>query len=1361
MERISRAEIERRMRNHILILDGAMGTMIQHRKLSRDGNMDMLNLLNPDGVMQIHKDYIAAGAEIITTNTFSSTGISQKEYGAADKVYELNKRGAEIARAAAEAAGNIARGLLGGRMVIVAGSMGPTIKSLSLSPDVTKPEYRNISFDEMAEAYKEQAEGLIDGGADILLLESCYDGLNAEAALYAIHEAQVEKGTDIPVMVSATINDKTGRLLTGQKMEAFFTAISHYKLLTFGLNCSFGAKDLMPFVEEISNFCHKFYKGDNSCDGIAYKGCGISIYPNAGLPNEMGEYDETPAYTAACIKEVAAKGCINIAGGCCGTTPEHIRAIANALKDCKPREIKSVGSPNENLYVSGLENLLINRKINNFINIGERTNVAGSAKFAKLVGAQNWSEAAKIAVKQIEDGATVIDINTDDTMLNGSELMQNFLRYIAGEPEIAKVPLMIDSSNWETILAGVKNCSGKCIVNSISLKDGEEEFVHRATELFYLGAAVIVMAFDEEGQALTYERKIQICRRAYDILTRRVGFAPSDIIFDCNILTIATGMQEHDNYAVDFIRAVRWIKENLPGAKTSGGVSNLSFAFRGNNKVREAMHSVFLYHAIAAGLDMAIVNPSMLQVYDDIKPDLLSCVEAVVMNDSSKLPTVSGSASASSRTPTELLVELATKIKEEELAAKMSALDLQGSKDVAVHSESMERSDFKRAGISNPAEPKEIAAILKHKLIKGDSTDIEDMLMQALKEVSSPVSLIEGPLMDGMEAVGKMFGEGKMFLPQVIKSARVMQAAVNFLQPFIEKYNNEEQAVNHDLSKNAIDGARHESNEYKSSTSSVGDKNILSQPVIVLATAKGDIHDIGKNIVSIILTCNNFKVIDLGVMVENQRIVDEAIKNRADLIGVSGLITPSLKQMENLAALLEENKKRMLKELGYLIPLAVGGATTSAVHTAVNIAPLYSGTVVYGGDASKAAVVYKKLVNDFGGHARVFANLSGNYSAIIKHEQREIRRNYKWRNARKLTVNEAREKARANSAANSNANSCGSVFRFAPCSYVQPESFGENNLFAKNLNLGDIVDRIDWTGFFNFWGFKGKYPTVAYKNEEAEMFYDQALACIAEMTADDSVEASVMLKFFDAVSAVDREEMNPAGSLSSGASAYEAMCKCCHQEKINSAAGDVILLYENLKDDRDDKSFNKKIVGRKIIAKIPVPRQVVEGSDYLSLADFIAPEGCTLRDVSSVDGAAATNVNDKYVPLTSRVGIFVLKINDRRAEQLDHKSFEYLLRYSICARLAEALADWMQAQIDGSTQVASAAQAAVVQRLHIIRPAFGYPVCPDHSLKRVAFNLLRVQARLDIKLTESNAIIPTTSICGMLIAHPNARFFDI
>jgi 5-methyltetrahydrofolate--homocysteine methyltransferase len=826
------------------------------------------------------------------------------------------------------------------------------------------------------------------------------------------------------------------------------------------------------------------------------------------------------------------------------------------------------------------------------------------------------------------------------------------------------------------------------------------------------------MAFDEDGQALTYERKIQICKRAYDILTHRVGFAPSDIIFDCNILTIATGMPEHDNYAVDFIRAVRWIKENLPGAKTSGGVSNLSFAFRGNNKVREAMHSVFLYHAIAAGLDMAIVNPSMLQVYDDIEPELLARVEAVVMNDASKLPTVSGS--AASLSPTELLVEIATRIKEDELVAKQQiSSDL--SEPARLKSLRSMRSlgstgSSESTGSSNHTEPQNVEALLKHKLIKGDSSDIESLLQKGLTQSTSPVSLIEGPLMDGMEAVGKMFGEGKMFLPQVVKSARVMQSAVNFLQPFIEKYN-EEQAANIDSSKKEINN--------------IG-CNILSQPVIILATAKGDIHDIGKNIVSIILTCNNFKVIDLGVMVENQKIVDEAIKNRADLIGVSGLITPSLKQMENLAALLEENKERMLKELGYLIPLAVGGATTSAIHTAVNIAPLYSGTVVYGGDASKAAVVYKKLVNDFGGHARDISSASGtisddylpgNYSAIIKHEQREIRRNYKWRNARKLTVAEARARAHADS----DANSCGSAYRFAPCNYVQPESFGENNLFAKNLNLGDIVGRIDWTGFFNFWGFKGKYPEVAYKNEEAEKLYDQALACVAEMTADGSVEASVMLKFFDA--AADAE--------------------------------DVIHIYENLKE-------GESPVGRKIIAKIPVPRQVVEGSDYLSLADFIAPEGCVVSGASTLDGAAATNVNDKYVPLTSRVGIFVLKIEDRRAEQLDHKSFEYLLRYSICARLAEALADWMQAQVDGGAQATAAVQTAsdaqataAVQRLHIIRPAFGYPVCPDHSFKRMAFNLLRVQDRMDIKLTESNAIIPTTSICGMLIAHPDARFFDI
>lgn len=1222
VKRISRAEIEARMRDHILILDGAMGTMIQRLKLSSNNNMDALNLSSPDSILVIHRAYITAGAEIIETNTFCGTAVSQSEYGLGDKVYAINRKGAEIARRAADedlakkeedGAANLDR-------VIVAGVLGPTVKSLSLSPDVNRQEFRDISFDEMSDAYAEQVRGLIDGGVDVLLAESVYDGLNAKAALYAIDRVQKEKGTNLPIMVSATVNDKYGRLLTGQKVSSLFVELEHCNLLSFGLNCSFGAKDLMPVIEELSGFCN----------------CAVSIYPNAGLPNEMGEYEETPEYTASCIKELAAEGCLNIAGGCCGTTPGHIAAIASAIKDCKPRNFQGCdagsgcdasgkyGSDINDLYLSGLEKLLINRKKNNFINIGERTNVAGSAKFARLMRERNFEEAAEIATKQIEDGATVIDINADDAMINGTELMQSFLRYLAGEPEIAEVPVMIDSSNWETILSGVKNCCGKCIVNSISLKDGEEEFIRRAKELYRFDAAVVVMAFDENGQALSYERKIEVCRRAYDILTKDVGFAPSDIVLDCNILTIATGMPEHDNYAVDFIRAVKWIKENLPGAKTSGGVSNLSFAFRGNNKVREAMHSVFLYHAIKAGLDMAIVNPSMLQIYDDIEPELLKRVEAVVLNEPEKVE-------EKGMTPSEWLTELATKIKNDQIAAKEKGAEI----------------------LIDDSDPNTEQRV-QHALIKGNAEGIETDLAEMLKSYSSAVDIIEGPLMQAMDDVGKMFGEGKMFLPQVVKSARVMKSAVAFLQPYLEERNTKTGADNSKVS---------------------GRERSVSQPVIILATAKGDIHDIGKNILSIVLSCNSFKVIDLGVTVDNQKIVDEAIKNHADLIGLSGLITPSLKQMEDLAKLLEDNKWRMLQELGYLIPLGVGGATASSVHTAVKIAPLYSGMVVYGRDASQSAVIYKRLVNDSERRSGNFEALAksgssfgryyvpGSYAESIRKEQERIRNCYNERNVKTVSIEEARRRAK----------------HFDAQSFIQPGGYGENNLFVKNLIISDFAGYIDWTGFFNFWGFKGKFPEVEYEYPEAEKLYDKALQCLADMISDGSVEASLMLNFYEA------------------------------QAGIANNCADVIKILD---------------INGVQLAEIPVPRQTAEQSEFKSLADYVPA-----------------------APATSRIGLFVLKIEDKKSEELDHTDFEYLLRYSICARLAEAFSFWMEKQVSMGQ--------------HIIRPAFGYSICPDHALKRTVFELLKVTDRLKVSLTESNAIIPTTSICGMLIAHPKAHYFDM
>lgn len=1169
---MNREAIIERMQKRILVLDGAMGTQIQKLKLGAN-NMDMLNLTDPEAIKRIHKSYIEAGAEIIETNTFSSTAISQKEYGAIDKVYELNRAGAAIALEAARESSNTER-------VIVAGCIGPTIRSLTLSPDVNRPEFRNVSFDEMAEAFKSQALGLIDGGADVLLVESVYDGLNLKAALYAISKVLEDKGLDVPIMVSVTINDAFGRILTGQTLASIYTEIANYNVLSFGLNCSFGAKDLMPCIKEINGFATD---------------CAISVYPNAGLPDEMGCYKETPEYTAACIKEMAEQGLLNIAGGCCGTTPEHIKAIAEAVRGCKPRsynvgqiESRKIDDVND-LYVSGLENTLINRAKRNFTNVGERTNVAGSAKFAKLLRERNFAEAASIAAKQIEDGATVIDINTDDPMADGNELMESFLRYLGSEPEVAKAPFMIDSSNFETLLTGVKNSTGKPIVNSISLKEGEAEFISRARELYKLGAAVIVMAFDEKGQAAVYERKVEICQRAYNLLIS-IGFRPSDIIFDCNILTIATGIFEHNNYAADFIKAVKWIKANLKGAKTSGGVSNLSFAFRGNNAIRRAMHSVFLYHAINAGLDMAIVNPSMIDLYEDIEPTLREAIEGVIFNRSENA--------------TEILIEAAAKLKEKESAAPEQKV-VSGS----------------------------LAERLQHSIIKGDTSTLESDVMEALKVYKSPVEILEGPLMEGLESVGNLFEQGKMFLPQVVKSARVMKSAVTILQPFIEKYNK---------------------------TLQEGGGQVKEKPVVVLATAKGDIHDIGKNIISIVLSCNNFEVVDLGVMVDNELIVNEAIKRKASLIGVSGLITPSLKYIEELAALLESNKERMLMELGYLIPLAVGGATTSSVHTAVKIAPLYSGAVIHGGDASKASVAYKKLI----------ANPLGGYLELLKRSQAEVRREYSHRKIQTVSLEEARANAP----------------KYLKESYLASKGYGSKGVFVKELPLAEIADKIDWTPLFIFWGFKGKFPTVAPSSDAAKELYNAANKALRQIVENNEVEAGAVLEFFDAASEDEKIEiLSPSG----------------------------------------------------FKAEFGFPRQTDKNSEYLSVADFVVPK------------AMARKQPDDY----AKVGVFAVKIEDKRSDEFNHKSFEYLLRYSLCARLTEALVNWMQAE--------ALKTVASEEKPHILRPAFGYAVCPDHTLKRVAFNLLGAEEKIGLHLTDSNAMIPTTAVCGLLIAHPNAKFFDV
>ena len=926
--------------NRILVLDGAMGTMIQRYGLreadysqgpfsgwAKDlaGNNECLNLTRPEIILDIHREYIQAGADIIESNTFSANRISQAEYGCEEWAGKMAFEGARLARQAADEAM-----ASDGRKVWVAGSMGPTSKSLSLSPDASDPAFRPYSFEDMRTAYREQAEGLMRGGVDMILIETCFDALNVKAALAAIDDACHRH---IPIIVSVSVGDRSGRTLTGQTLEAFYTSVKHAGLMAFGLNCSLGAAELMPMIEDIGKWCS----------------CGVSCYPNAGLPNEMGGYDQSPEEMAAQVREMAARGLVDIVGGCCGTTPEHIKAIALAVNGLAPRSLSSKTHLSEDkpaetehlssktrhsedktmetgsLKVSGLEAVTIDMKVSNFTNIGERTNVAGSRKFARLISEGRYEEGLQIAAKQIEDGASIIDINMDDAMLDSTREMERFLRYISNDPAVSKAALMIDSSHWETIVAGLQNAQGKCIVNSISLKEGPEAFIEKARIIKSYGAALVVMAFDERGQATTFERKIEICKRAYELLTREVGMNPCDIIFDVNILSIGTGIEEHARYAVDFIEAVRWIKANLPGALTSGGVSNLSFAFRGNNAVREAMHSAFLYHAIKAGLDMAIVNPSMLQVYDEIEPELLKCVEDVILDSDPQA--------------TERLIDK---------ASRMLADSQSGQSGAHCHPE--------RSG----AESKDLPPVslrLQNTLIKGRTDTLDTDIKEALEEFGSAVAVIEGPLMEGMETVGKIFGEGKMFLPQVVKSAKVMRDAVEILEPYMNLTDSRskdhvchagQEGLDCHIGQEGLDCHVERAERVETSVSS-------KRSIIILATVKGDVHDIGKNITGIVLTCNGFDVHDLGVMVDKETILDEAAKVGADIVAVSGLITPSLYQMEELC--------REMSARGMTTPLFIGGATTSAVHTAVKLAPLYD-HVFYGADASAAAVMAKKCTMD-------------------------------------------------------------------------------------------------------------------------------------------------------------------------------------------------------------------------------------------------------------------------------------------------------------------------------------------------------------------------------------------------------------
>ena len=954
-------DIRTELSKRILILDGAMGTMLQRKGLQ--GNSESFNLTNPETIGEIHNEYIEAGADIITANSFSANSISQSEYNLSEKAGQMAEAAARIARKAADEAP---------RKILVAGSVGPTSKSLSLAQNINDPIFRPYSFDEMAEAFEVQIRGLVKGGVDLLLFETCFDALNTKAALYAI--GHIPEASDIPIMISASMSDRSGRTLTGQTMEAFYRSVQHCSPLSFGLNCSLGAEEMIPLIAEVASFA----------------ACAVSCYPNAGLPNEMGEYDETPSRMAESVRKMALAGSVNIVGGCCGTTPEHIKAVAEAVKGISPRAIPE---PDDVLYVSGLESVAVDRK-NNFTNVGERTNVAGSRKFAKLIAAGDYETGLQIAAGQIENGASIIDINMDDAMLDSRLEMEKFLRYVSNDPAVAKAAIMIDSSHWETLVTGLKNAQGKCIVNSISLKEGEEIFIEKAREIKALGAAIIVIAFDEEGQATTYDRKVEICRRAYSLLTSKVGVRPCDIIFDVNVLPVGTGIPEHSRYGIDFIEAVRWIKGNLPGCRTSGGISNLSFSFRGNNTVREAMHSVFLYHAISAGLDMGIVNPGMLKVYDEIEPGLLKCVEDVILDSDAEA--------------TDRLIEKASRILDEKNSVGVSARP-EGPEATCAARPIRENGRLAASGgaltgaessnISSVAEPVEAAVEerLVRALVKGDSSGLERDINECLTLYDKPVEIIDGPLMSGMARVGELFGAGKMFLPQVVKSAKTMKNAVALLQPYIEER---------------------------------GGESEVKKPRIVFATVKGDVHDIGKNITEIVLSCNGFEIVDLGVMVPKETILEKAAECSADLIGVSGLITPSLYQMEEIC--------KEMTARGMDTPLLVGGAAASALHTAVKLAPLY-GHVFYAQDASASAVLANQLITDREG------------TEAAEHKKQEHLRELYAQSSQKKAVHKP-------------------VKPFPAFSFIKGEPFG--NISGKRLGIEEVEPFFDWNMFAAIWGIK-------------------------------------------------------------------------------------------------------------------------------------------------------------------------------------------------------------------------------------------------------------------------------------------------
>lgn len=1186
--------IYKELEKRVLVLDGAMGTMIQNYKLSEadyrgdrfadysqdvKGNNDLLNITQQIIISDIHKEYLKAGADIIETNTFNSNRISMADYGMEVLVKELNIQAARIAVQAADEFSILTTG----KPRFVAGAMGPTNKTTSLSPKVEDPAYRAVDFDEMYVCYYEQAEALLVGGVDLFLVETIFDTLNAKAAIMAIEDVMRANNRRIPLMISGTITDASGRTLSGQTVEAFLNSVSHIDLLSIGLNCSLGAKDLRPYLEELSVKSPHF----------------ISAYPNAGLPNQFGEYDESPKDMALQIKDFTDHNFVNIIGGCCGTTPDHIRELVKIAESASPHKRSN---PNKEMNLSGLEPLTIFQG-SNFINIGERTNVSGSLKFARLIREKKYEEALSVARDQVKGGAQIIDINLDDALLESENEMTTFLNLMASEPDISRLPFMIDSSKWTVIEAGLKCVQGKAIVNSISLKDGEDEFIKRASKVKLYGAATIVMAFDEEGQASSYERRIEICERAYTLLTEKVNFPAEDIIFDPNILTIGTGIDEHNNYAVDFIRTIKWIKENLPHAKISGGISNLSFSFRGNNTVREAIHSVFLYHAIQAGMDMGIVNPGMLQIYDEIPKDLLKLVEDLVLNRR--------------KDATDRLIHFAENLK----SADKKEEKVEEWKNLSVNDR------------------------LKHALVKGITDQIELDVEEARQNFPKAIEVIEGPLMDGMNIVGDLFGSGKMFLPQVVKSARVMKKAVAKLLPFIE------------------------AEKDKSSSSKTATK-------VLMATVKGDVHDIGKNIVGVVLACNNFEVIDLGVMVPAEKIIQVAQDEKVDLIGLSGLITPSLEEMVHVA--------KELERMNFKIPLLIGGATTSKIHTAVKIEPHYSAPVIHVLDASRAVGVASKSLSK---------QLAKPFFNEIKDEYDQIREKFYTNKDQAvfIPIEEARENALK--------------LDWDRESIYKPKFLG--NRFFENYSLSDIAEYIDWTFFFHTWKINGKFPQIfddPVKGKEAKKLYDDALVVLKEITDKKMFIANGVIGFY------------PVNSM-----------------------GDDVIIYS----DEDGKSESERLYF------LRNQQQKKEGYPNLCLSDFIAP--------------ATSGMTDYIGAFAVTAGINLEKWTAEAEDDLD--DYRSIMLKILADRLAEAFAELIHERVRKEfwgydpTEVLSI-QSVLKEKYQGIRPAPGYPACPEHAEKQTLFKLLGAES-MGIRLTENFAMYPAASVSGYYFSNPNSQYFNV